>query len=182
MPTISSVPTLTVVASIVLTCISLPAYSQDTTANCQSKYDWMNNALGQGPCTVSSWLLNPCSGVNGAFIPALMNINEPYRFNVPQGTAAPCTCNTVLFSTMYACAACQGGEAYIIPWNEFSVNCTQPPISSYPEDVPSGTSIPEWAFLDLTDSGTLDLARAEQIANKRTFDSCSYCQSQWVPP
>ncbi|KAH9853889.1 hypothetical protein C2E23DRAFT_902766 [Lenzites betulinus] len=175
MRTMSSVPTLTAIASIVLTYISLSAYSQNTTASCQSGYEWMNNALGQSPCAVSSWLLKPCSSSNGGFIAGLADPYSYYSFDPP----TPCICNSVFFDTLYACATCQGAEIGIKTWDDFSADCNQTSLSAYPEDVPDGTSIPAWAYIDPTVIGRLDLPGAKQMAEDHDPDSTA--SGSYVP-
>lgn len=32
------------------------------TANCTGEFSWMDNSLGQSPCTVAAWLLSQCAG------------------------------------------------------------------------------------------------------------------------
>ncbi|KAH9853900.1 hypothetical protein C2E23DRAFT_100166 [Lenzites betulinus] len=172
MPTMSSLPSLTAIASIILTYISLPAYSQNTTASCQSGNEWMNNALGQNPCAVSSWLLRPCSGPNGGFIAGLAHQYDFYSFDTP----TPCICNTVFYDTLYACAACQGAEPPILWWQDFSADCNQTFVSSYPEDVPDGTSIPEWAY---TNDRVIGRFAAKEMAGNHDPDSTA--SGSYVP-
>nr|VWO95554.1 Lid2 complex component lid2 [Ganoderma boninense] len=90
-----------------------------------------------------------------------------YHYATPLNTTAsanPCRCNTVLFSTIAACATCQGGEDFIVPWFLYSQNCSTIYIQKYPEDIPSGTAIPAWAYLDVRINSTFDPAAAKAVA------------------
>jgi len=70
-----------------------------------------------------------------------------------------CTCNTIMYSLMSACSLCQGGRWNT--WPQFISNCqnTQPP-STFPNPVPSGTRVPQWALLDVTVKSDWDLVKA----------------------
>ncbi|KAH9853901.1 hypothetical protein C2E23DRAFT_100523 [Lenzites betulinus] len=167
-------PTLTVTVFILSAYISLPTYAQTTSAVCLNGYTWMDNSLGQSPCVVASYLLSPCSGGSGSFVVKLSDPTHFYSYDNPGPNGlVPCVCNTVLYAMLYACAACQGAEAAIKPWGPFSANCTQsvPTINFYPEDVPAGTSVPAWAYLDVTVTGRLDINKAEQIASSNEPES-----------
>jgi hypothetical protein len=61
-----------------------------------------------------------------------------------------CYCNTVGYSLVSACAACQGGG--YAAWSTWVASCTKTlPPPSFPNPVPSGTRVPHWALLDVTD-------------------------------
>ena len=96
----------------------------------------MFNSKNQNPCLVSSWLFTPCSSPSGASQvtrraaqnshPAslwyldsfVFPLTPGFHYNTPlnsSDSATPCRCNTVLFSTIAACATCQGGEDDIVP-------------------------------------------------------------------
>ncbi|KAI0637693.1 hypothetical protein C8Q77DRAFT_382687 [Trametes polyzona] len=158
------------------------AFAQSTTAVCLSGYGWMNNGLGQNPCVVSSYLLAPCSGPAGGFIVGLSAPTHRYSWANPgpHGLSA-CVCNTVLFSALYACAACQGAEVAAMPWATFITNCTEsiPVIQAYPEALPNGTSVPSWAYLDVVSSGHLDINQAEKLANIHQPDATT--SGSYVP-
>ncbi|KAH7929703.1 hypothetical protein BV22DRAFT_1029106 [Leucogyrophana mollusca] len=119
------------------------AKAQESNVTCMASYSWANNQLHQDPCTVASWLEGVCYS-NGWVIPALGTGNV---YLGPTATQSqPCECNTVVYSLMSACGACQG--ASFVSWSEWIVNCTTSG-SGYPEEIPSGTEVPGWAYLDL---------------------------------
>ncbi|KAM5540812.1 hypothetical protein V8D89_005456 [Ganoderma adspersum] len=127
-----------------------------TNATCNSGFEWMFNSKGQSPCLVSSWLLTPCSSPFESFVYPL---SPGFHYNTPlnsSDSATPCRCNTVLFSTISACATCQGEGQYIVP---------------YPENIPSGTTITAWAYLDVRVNNTFDPAAAEAVAAQNLPES-----------
>ncbi|KAM5540813.1 hypothetical protein V8D89_005457 [Ganoderma adspersum] len=129
------------------------------------------NSKGQSPCLVSSWLFTPCSSPSNSFVSPLPH---GYHYVTPlnsSDSATPCRCNTVLFSTMSACATCQGEGDYIIPWLTYSQNCANTYIEKYPENIPAGTAIPAWAYLDVRVNGTFDPAAAEALAAQNLPES-----------
>ncbi|KAH9973121.1 hypothetical protein BGW80DRAFT_1252422 [Lactifluus volemus] len=137
----------------VLTALSLfsgRALAQVYAPNCQVSWRWTFNSLGQDPCLVSAYLESTCNG--GAFsVPALQ---PGYSYTGPSTDGYNlCKCNTVVYSLLSACDACQG-EAWI-SWSLYSQNCTTVyPASShtlsFPNPVPSGTRVPAWALIDIT--------------------------------
>ncbi|KAI0751428.1 hypothetical protein C8Q80DRAFT_1119204 [Daedaleopsis nitida] len=142
-----------------------------TSAVCNAGFDWMSNSKGQSPCLVSSWLFTPCSTAAASYVYPLA---PTYHYNTPQNSstsATPCRCNTVLFSTIAACATCQGQENYITPWSEYKENCSTVYIQKYPEDIPADTAVPAWAYLDITQVNTFDPAAAQALANQGAPES-----------
>lgn len=147
------------------------AAAQGTNAVCNSGFDWMSNSEGQSPCLVSSWLFTPCSSPADSWVYPL---SPGYHYNTPLNnaqSATPCRCNTVLFSTIAACATCQGQEDYIVPWSTYSQNCSTVYVQKYPATIPSGTSIPAWAYLDITDNNTFNPSAAQAVASQHAPDS-----------
>ncbi|KAI0750062.1 hypothetical protein C8Q80DRAFT_670079 [Daedaleopsis nitida] len=161
-------PLLVLIASGLGSCLPGVA-GQDTNATCSPEFDWMFNSKGQSPCLISSYLFTPCAAPADTFVFPL-GPGQHYATPVDEPTSAnPCRCNTVLFSTIAACATCQGGGDYIVPWPTYSQNCSSPGpfIEEYPEDIPSGTAVPAWAYLDirLTDN-TFSVAAAQEAADQ----------------
>ncbi|KAN0119069.1 hypothetical protein V8E52_004516 [Russula decolorans] len=88
-----------------------------------------------------------------------------------------CKCNTVTYSLLSACVACQEEEwiSYGIPfvviikslgliWPKYMHNCTKVlPSSSFPNPVPYGTRVPYWALIDVTVKDTWDALKAYTI-------------------
>ncbi|KAG2111661.1 uncharacterized protein F5147DRAFT_686200 [Suillus discolor] len=103
----------------------------------------MNNTLGQDPCVVASYLESVC----GAFAVGPLPPNTYYGPPSAAG-ADSCTCNTVTYSMMAACSDCQ--NATYASWSSWSTNCAQMSIRQYPMDIPTGTKVPNWAYLNVT--------------------------------
>lgn len=68
--------------------------------------------------------------------------------------ANQCQCSTVMYSMMGGCSACQ--NATIISWASWSAACTSVFVDIFPQDIPAGTSVPGWAFDNVTATGTFD--------------------------
>ncbi|KAI9447114.1 hypothetical protein BJY52DRAFT_1420507 [Lactarius psammicola] len=63
--------------------------------------------------------------------------------------SGPCWCNTVAYSLIGACAECQAGLPLFL--STYYENCTrilEP--STFPNPVPAGTRVPQWALVDVT--------------------------------
>jgi len=73
-----------------------------------------------------------------------------------------CKCNTVTYSLLSACVACQGEEW--ISWPKYMHNCSKVlPSSSFPNPVPHGTRVPYWVLIDVTIKDTWDALKAYTI-------------------
>ncbi|KAH9005416.1 hypothetical protein EDB86DRAFT_1441566 [Lactarius hatsudake] len=123
------------------------AVAQINAPDCSLSWKWTFNSLGQNACTVAAYMMATCNG--GAFT---INALQPgYSYTGPSGIddANLCKCNTVTYNLISACDACQ--SATWITWSEYSFNCTRTlPPSTFPNAVPSGTVVPQWALLDHT--------------------------------
>lgn len=117
------------------------AFAQTSTVTCLPSFGWMNNTLGQDPCVVVSYLESVC----GAFTVDPLPPNTYYGPPSAAG-ADSCTCNTVAYSMMAACSDCQ--NAIYVSWSTWSTNCAQMSIRQYPMDIPTGTKVPNWAYLN----------------------------------
>ncbi|KAI0046152.1 hypothetical protein FA95DRAFT_1679988 [Auriscalpium vulgare] len=127
------------------------ALGQLTAPGCQTGWEWSFNTLGQDPCTVVAYLESTCFG--GTFsIPAL---TPGHHYTGPSDAqdGNPCSCNSVSYNLISACDACQG--SVWTQWSEWSLNCTQvAPAGTYPFNIPAGTRVPHWAYLDTTKNDT----------------------------
>jgi hypothetical protein len=116
--------------------------------DCSLSWEWTFNTLGQNACTVAAFMMSTCSG--GSFtINALPG--PSYSYSGPSGSDDTdlCKCNTIAYSLLSACDACQGAEW--ISWAEYKYNCTTVLVpSEFPNPVPAGTSVPLWALIDVT--------------------------------
>ncbi|PIL23296.1 hypothetical protein GSI_14606 [Ganoderma sinense ZZ0214-1] len=144
-----------------------------TNATCSTEYDWMTNSLGQSPCVVTSHLFASCGdgcavSIDNCTIPAALspgaNYTNPdntgFGFDLEYGV---CTCTTVWYSTLSACAACQGRGLAIDPWIVYSAQCDPLYIQKFPNPIPNGTAVPGWAFLPISND-MFDLKSAQALA------------------
>ncbi|KAI9436124.1 hypothetical protein F5148DRAFT_25864 [Russula earlei] len=130
---------------------------------CPMSWDWSFNSLGQSPCAVAAYLQGACD--NGVFsIPDLVS-GDSYTGPTGAGDSSDlCKCNTVVYSLMSACDACQGGLWF--SWQAWTHNCTAiDPPTTFSNDIPSGTRVPEWAFLDVTKKGSWDPVWSYQVGD-----------------
>ncbi|KAH9971460.1 hypothetical protein BJV74DRAFT_244694 [Russula compacta] len=159
MLTISSLAAILLLASH----LSPVADAQVVAPTCNPSWSWSSNSLGQSPCTVAAFLQGVCD--NGVFtIPDLIP-DDSYVGPTGTGDAADlCKCNTIVYSLMSACDACQGGKWF--SWNMWSHNCSSIDTpTTYSNVIPDGTRVPGWAFLDVTKEGTWDPVLSYQVGD-----------------
>ncbi|KAF9053187.1 hypothetical protein BJ165DRAFT_1400515 [Panaeolus papilionaceus] len=135
-------------------------------ASCLPFYSWTFNSQHKSPCEVASSLLSVCN--NGPFFVHALPDNSHYLGPTTVAGANPCQCNTVLYSLMSACGACQG-KSYL-SWSVWSANCPTT-YTSYPSSLPQGVAVPGWAYLDVTANDNFDqtTARANSNATESTL-------------
>lgn len=75
----------------------------------------------------------------------------------------PCQCSTVVYSLVAACGVCQNRT--VDTWSSWQFNCSQVYVSQYPDQIPSGTAFPAWAYLDVVANDTFNVAGALAIAS-----------------
>ncbi|KAI0293298.1 hypothetical protein B0F90DRAFT_1407680 [Multifurca ochricompacta] len=123
------------------------AITQISTPNCSSSWEWTFNSLGQNPCTVGAYIMATCSG--GSFIVDPLLPGETYVGPAGIDDGDLCKCNTIAYSLISACGACQGMSWR--SWPLFSFNCTKVlPPSTLSNPIPPQTRVPQWALLDVT--------------------------------
>ncbi|KAH9169671.1 hypothetical protein EDB89DRAFT_1908438 [Lactarius sanguifluus] len=142
------VPSLVVLTSLVFLAASDLVLAQIRAPDCSASWKWSFNSLGQNTCMIAAFLMSTCNG--GAFT---INALQPgYSYLGPRidaDDANPCKCNTVTYNLISACDGCQG--SLWTTWSEYSFNCTSTlPPSVFPNPVPLGTSVPQWALVDNT--------------------------------
>ncbi|KIM86820.1 hypothetical protein PILCRDRAFT_317299 [Piloderma croceum F 1598] len=116
----------------------------------------MNNNLNQSPCLVAAYAQGTCNG--GQF--TVNPLAPDTHYTGPDvAMANPCQCSTVVYSLMSACAVCQNRN--IETWSTWDVNCSQVYLMQFPNQVPSATSIPAWAYLDVVTNDTFSAAVAQ---------------------
>ncbi|KDQ49961.1 hypothetical protein JAAARDRAFT_42452 [Jaapia argillacea MUCL 33604] len=132
---------------LVASVLPLRAIGQaDNVARCNVASPISQNLLGQDDCAIATSLKGICLGDLTPLRPL------PFGF-VYQGpelaynTVNPCTCSTVFYTMVSACAWCQGGK--IGMYSEWIGNCsTKMDLIGFPGTLPIGTSIPHWAYTD----------------------------------
>ncbi|EIM90318.1 uncharacterized protein STEHIDRAFT_119338 [Stereum hirsutum FP-91666 SS1] len=144
-----------VLSSVCLALVGLlrvipTAVAQLSAPNCtDASYEWTFNSLNQGPCTMAVYLEAVCS--SGSF--SLPPLTPGSFYTGPSQAQAGdiCMCNSVVYSLISACDACQG--AVWLSYSEYNHNCTA--IASegtLPSGltIPSGTRVPHWAYLNVS--------------------------------
>ncbi|KAG2124405.1 uncharacterized protein EDB93DRAFT_542877 [Suillus bovinus] len=121
------------------------ALAQASTATCISSDRWMNNSLQQNPCVVASYLQGVCVGGDFTVGP----LSSGWFYGAPSGDeATACACSTVTYSMLAACSVCQ--DTLYLSWSSWCSNCSMISIGLYPMDIPAGTKVPNWAYLNVT--------------------------------
>ncbi|TEB30495.1 hypothetical protein FA13DRAFT_555351 [Coprinellus micaceus] len=108
---------------------------------------WSYNTLNQSPCVVGSALKAVCQP--GAS--PIVYLPPGYVYDGPslvdrQNT--PCRCSSVYYSLLSACAWCQGRD--FISWSRYATNCTTAYLGVFPRELPRGTGVPAWAYMNVT--------------------------------
>ncbi|KAF8900214.1 hypothetical protein CPB85DRAFT_1439659 [Mucidula mucida] len=135
---------------LVIACFGVAALAQDVShAVCSNPgFSWTFNSLGQNPCQIGEALGTQCEK---SFFIQPLPVGSYYSGLNPTA-ATSCACNTVYYTLLAACAACQSGNIYPFPiWSE---NCTTE-YSTFPGEIPAGTAVPYYAYLPLV-NGTVD--------------------------
>ncbi|CAE6384966.1 unnamed protein product [Rhizoctonia solani] len=122
--------------------------------------DWTFNSLQQSPCLIASYLGSVCRPDNTWRVPTLSGGSVYYT----SGSSTKCICTSVVWSLLAACSLCQGLESS--QWAVYSNDCTTAdtsPPGIYPIPIPSGVTVPNWAYYDFVTTGifNLDIARQQ---------------------
>ncbi|KAG2157220.1 hypothetical protein DEU56DRAFT_921244 [Suillus clintonianus] len=121
------------------------AFAQTSNVTCVAGFDWMNNSISQNPCTVASYLESVCWG--GDFTISPLPVDTHYAAPTT-AEANSCECSSVTYSLISACGDCQN-RTYLT-WASWSYNCSVIYPQVYPMNIPSGTLVPQWAYLNVT--------------------------------
>lgn len=127
------------------------ARGQSSNVVCASGFEWLNNNIGQNPCLVTSYLISAC----GTVLSVSSNPTGAYPSpGMPGLPADRCTCSTVPYFTLSACAACQKNPANP-NWDAWKADCNPSDITlrNLSVPIPQGTQVPAWAYLDLINGG-----------------------------
>ncbi|CAA7271566.1 unnamed protein product [Cyclocybe aegerita] len=135
-------------------------------ASCLPFYNWTYNSRNNSPCEVASSLLAVC---NGGPYPVDALPDASHYIGPTLDNANPCQCNTVVYSLMSACAACQG-RTYL-SWSVWSANCVTVYINEFPAPLPPGVFVPGWAYLDIKTVDNFDQSNARANANRTESSS-----------
>ncbi|KAJ3739781.1 hypothetical protein DFH05DRAFT_498412 [Lentinula detonsa] len=104
------------------------------------------------------------------------------QYSLSLGLQNNCTCSTVYYSALSACASCQGvaystqvdplsiillarGTDHSTRWAEWSTNCSTVFLGLYPYAIPSGTAVPHWAYQAITGSASFNATIAQQAGD-----------------
>ncbi|KAI9443922.1 hypothetical protein H4582DRAFT_1045539 [Lactarius indigo] len=139
-------PSLAVLISLVLFATSGFVVAQITGPDCNLSWEWTFNTLGQGPCIVAAYMMGTCND-------SVFTIDKlkPGNSYTAHGSIGDCQCNIVTYNLLSVCDACQG--VYWRTWSDYSFNCTNDEglsSSTFPNAVPPGTRVPQWALIDNT--------------------------------
>jgi len=105
---------------------------------------------------IAAYLENSCAPEGGNWnVPALgpdQSYVGPYTEN-----ANYCSCSSVVYSLVSACAACQND--LWIAWSAWKNNCTADitSLGSWPLDIPAGTAVPDWAYQNVSLHDTFNI-------------------------
>jgi len=143
---------LTALTALLIFSSSATAGAQIFAPNCStadSEWDWTFNSLNQNPCIIAAYLESACNNGEASIYPLPQGWTYQGPSNPDLYGDDSCLCNTVTYSLLSACGACQGNDW--VTWSEYVYNCTKTlPPSTFPSPVPAGTSVPQWALLDVT--------------------------------
>jgi hypothetical protein len=141
-----------------------PASAQVSAPNCTDPLlAWSFNSLQQSPCLVSAYLEAICN--NSAFAILALPPGNVYSGPTVGWPGAPCECNTVMYNLYSACDACQGTGGWL-PYSTWTFNCTtKAPPTTFPEPVPDGTRIPQWAYIDTSIGNNWNLSAAQAVGD-----------------
>ncbi|KAK0499279.1 hypothetical protein EDD18DRAFT_848689 [Armillaria luteobubalina] len=133
---------------------SLRGARAQSEATCtDTAYSWSFNSLNQNPCDIGRALGGVC--ISNFSIPALPSGYHYSGFG--PGNEQDCVCNTVYYSLLNVCAACQGGS--VPAWGNWDVNCTTI-YQTFPANIPNDTAVPHYAYQSLLQNGTFNFAGA----------------------
>ncbi|KAH9980998.1 hypothetical protein BGW80DRAFT_303504 [Lactifluus volemus] len=142
---------------------SIYVCAQVSAPNCtNASLDWSFNSLDQNPCLVAAYLLAVCS--SGRYVMSALLLGESYEGPGGPVVSNLCQCNTVVYCLISACDACQGGSW--TKWSEWSLNCdTKAAQGTFPEAIPLGTRIPNWAYINPVPGDNWNLSTAQIAAS-----------------
>jgi len=150
---------------------SLGVQAQTTSVTCAAGYTYLFNTEGQSPCLIAAYLENACEPAGASWDVDALTGNEHYTGPYVEN-ANYCSCSSVTYVLLSACAACQNDEWN--GWTLWKTNCTASitTVAQWPLDVPQGTEIPAWAYQNVTAIDSFNITAAQ--AAKGTGPESSY--------
>jgi len=143
---------------------------------CSPGWGWAFNSRGQSPCLVAAYLLNDCQGPGFSVNP----LPPDYGYVGPTKSEDNyCQCSTVTYSLLTACEDCQ--NVYFLPWSTWSYNCSTIYSREFIGDIPLGTSVPAWAYLDVISKDIFDPVAAQGDSNAPESSATSYKPTGTAP-
>ncbi|GJE94991.1 hypothetical protein PsYK624_111690 [Phanerochaete sordida] len=134
--------------------------AQTTTANCSAEFSWANNNLDQSICLIAAYLRAACCTDPTSYV---LGTPQADHYGPPTHPDL-CTCSTVYYNAISACALCQGQK--LLSWSAsvYPV-CPQSEITvaGYPHPIPSGTAVPAWTYLNIPNSDEFDVSVAQEF-------------------
>ncbi|KXN92204.1 ATP synthase subunit beta, mitochondrial [Leucoagaricus sp. SymC.cos] len=94
--------------------------AQKSEVTCPPSFDWARNSKNQDPCLVVALLQADCRNDTNVTISKLA-ANEVYTGPDPANTNDVCACNTVVYSLLSVCAACQ--NRFFVDWTSWTLHC-----------------------------------------------------------
>ncbi|KAH7929700.1 hypothetical protein BV22DRAFT_1002169 [Leucogyrophana mollusca] len=151
---------------------------QTTNVTCLPKYNWMDNSRGQNPCLVAAYLQGTCNG--GDF--SVNSIPPDSEYVGPTVKLAnPCQCSTITYSMISACSLCQNNTNEI--WSTWSFNCSTIYTNcSFPYDIPTGTAVPKWAYLNVLPSDYFNITLAQAAGDSPESTATRVQSTGGIPP
>ncbi|KAI9447109.1 hypothetical protein BJY52DRAFT_375035 [Lactarius psammicola] len=159
-------PSLAVLTSLFLLSASDLVLSQISAPNCTSGtslWQWSFNSIGQNPCTIAAYLMGTCYGGDFTLDP-IQNLTYSYSGPDLEEAVNLCICNSVAYNLLSACGMCQGGQQRT--WSDYTYNCSsnEDP-STFPNPIPAGTRVPQWALQDATHVNLWNATKAMTIGD-----------------
>lgn len=125
-------------------------------ATCATGFNWTYNSQGQSPCDVAASLLGVCAPGGGP----LPQLPPGYFYVGPTlQSRNECSCSSVFFSMLSACAVCQNRET--LRWSTYATNCSTVYVQTFPDPLPAGLRVPHYAYLDVTNVDGFDSSLAQ---------------------
>jgi len=168
-------------AGLFLALLFIPrSAAQSSNVTCMSSYKWASDSLGQNPCLVAAYLETSCGDPPVLVTP--IPVGNTY-LGPTSAQANPCTCNTVVYSLISACGACQNRS--FVSWPAWSQTCTTVYVAKFPLSIPSAVEVPAWAYLDVTltnNAFNATVAQAFGMNDTQTFTVTSQSSTPAIAP